>query len=249
MGGLTALDITSRLAKTNGVNLPGRPTRQESRARVLEALRNAGVPQGISAVADATGLSAGAIRFHLANLLKAGAVGQVRPPEHDRPGRPAVLYEALQGDADNPAAAYRMLAALLGCRLIRAGQPSAASDTGRSRARANCPNSVVEQSQVAAFAIVAQYFRGGLDLTMCDDGRTLVLRGCQFHDLATEQSEIICSVQNGRTVRTTVKAGITTGVQLVSVPDGCCPCLLRRGEVRPPPALSIPAPSAEEITL
>ncbi len=237
------------MAKTSGVNLLSRPARQESRARVLGVLREAGVPQSISAVAEATGLSAGAVRFHLANLLRAGSAREVRQPEHTRPGRPAVLYEALPADADDPAAAYRMLAALLARQLTRSRLPTAASEAGRRWAYANYAHSVDDPSRVAALDIVTRLFQeSGFDPTMCDDGRTVALHRCPFYDLATEQPEVICGVHHGLTVGTLEKAGITTGVQVVPVLDGSGPCLVRLADVQHPPELSVPARSAEQIT-
>ncbi len=75
------------------------PARQESRARVLGLLRKAGRPLGISALTESTGLSAGAVRFHLANLLRAGSVRTVLAPTHTRPGRPVINELTEEHDA------------------------------------------------------------------------------------------------------------------------------------------------------
>lgn len=236
------------MTKTEGVESSVRPSRQESRSRLLDVLRQAGQPLGITALTQRTGLSAGAVRFHLANLLRAGSARRVKPATHDRPGRPVVEYEALAVDAGDPAQAYRMLAAMLGRQLSHAGQPRAAYEAGRQWSQQTVPATAGGASAPTPRDVVQQLFReGGFEPFAREDGRTVELRRCPFYDLAAEMPGVVCAVHEGLTVGALESAGLPATVRVVPVLDASGPCLVHLNEPPQSSDVSVPSASTKEI--
>ena len=223
-----------------------RPARQESRARILAVLREAGRPLGISALIDDTGLSAGAVRFHLANLMRAESVRPVRPDTHLRRGRPVVEYEATSGAAGDPAQAYRALAAMLGRQLSAAGEPHAAYEAGRHYAHRAAARP--KGTAPAALEVVQRLLHeGGFAPVVTADRSTVELHRCPFYDLAAELPSVVCAVHEGLTAGALESAGLPANVRVVPVLDGSGPCLVHLHESHQPTDVSVPPVSTKEI--
>ena len=223
-----------------------RPSRAESRGRILALLRGAGRPVGISELIRDSGLSAGAVRFHLGNLVRTGDVRPVRPATSRRRGRPPLAYETMSVGAADPAEAYRTLAALLGRELLRSGRATAAYEAGRHAARA-ARSPGTGSPRLAADVITGLLSEGGFDPTMRPDGRTVELNQCPFYDLAAELPGVVCAVHEGLTAGALESAGLPANVRVLPVHDGSGPCLVQLLDPSPPPAASGRATSQKEI--
>jgi predicted ArsR family transcriptional regulator len=202
-----------------------RPARQQSRARILAALREAGERVGVAQLCEQTGLSAGSVRFHLSNLLRAGSVRAVHPEVHANRGRPVVEYEALPVDAADPAEAYRVLAAVLGGQLRRSRQPHAAFEAGRHWA-ADVSRAGAPQRGSGALETVTELLRVGGFAPSVRDSQTVELHQCPYYELATELPSVVCAVHHGLTSGALERAGIAADVRVVPVIDGSGPCLV-----------------------
>ena len=226
-----------------------RPARHQSRARILRALREAGGPVGIAHLTAATGLSAGSVRFHLANLLREGSARSIHPQTHPRRGRPVVEYEALPTDPADPAAAYRTLAALLGRELSRSRRPRAAFDAGRHWAEEASLLPLTQATDLNALDAVTRLFRdGGFAPAMGEDRHTVELHECPYFELATELPGVVCAVHHGLTEGALQQAGVAARVRVVPVLDGSGPCLVHILNVpEDPPTADSPLPTKEIV--
>jgi predicted ArsR family transcriptional regulator len=224
-----------------------RPSRSQSRGRILALLRDAGRPLEISELIAGSGLSAGAVRFHLANLTRAGSVCSVRSSNHSHPGRPRVAYEASHVDAADPAEAYRKLAALLGRELLRSGSSIAAFEAGRHEAATSgLPG--IESHWSAAEVIAARLRADGFEPTVSRDGHTVELNHCPFHGLAAELPGVVCAVHEGMTAAALESAGLPAHVRVVPVLDGSGPCLVHLLSPEVPDANDSPASKKESVS-
>jgi len=211
-------------------------SRGNGRERVLEALRDSARPLGIGAVRAATGLSANAVRFHLQRLIEAGHVQSAGDPDHAGPGRPAILYAATSRAEADPAAAYRLLAALLARAVGRSATTGAAREAGRDWATAIAPRDFRGEP----VELVETLFRGSgfsprrATPQVAGGAQTIELHQCPFLELAVDQPEIVCSVHLGLVTGLLDEIGQPRPVRVVPVLDGSGPCLVHIG-----------APSAE----
>jgi predicted ArsR family transcriptional regulator len=225
-----------------------RPARQHSRARIREVLREAGCPVGIAHLTAETGLSAGAVRFHLANLLRDGSARSVHPQTHPGRGRPVVEYEAAPTNPADPAEAYRMLAAALGRELRRSRRPRAAFDAGRHWAQAASFPPITQSPETSALDAVTQLFHeGGFAPAAGESPHTVELHECPFYELATELPGVVCAVHHGLTEGALERAGIAATVRVVPVLDGSGPCLVHLHDASREPVTSDSSLSTKEI--
>jgi len=150
----------------------------------------------VEAVAEAVGLSANTVRFHLDRLLREGLVTR-QPARPDGPGRPHLVYRAVAAGAVDGDGAYRLLAELLAEGLVRSGDARAALEAGRCWAdrfvEAHDPSiggNVGAEEDVAAVARVVELLTdGGFAPELLADERTIALRSCPFMGLASKRAD------------------------------------------------------------
>jgi predicted ArsR family transcriptional regulator len=200
--------------------------RHGSRDDVLAALRGTSAPLTVTALSATTGLSSNAVRFHLEHLVAVGAARVVRDPDHNRPGRPALLYTAAPVEAVDQAAGYRMLAGVLANQLPRSGRVRVSVRAGRAWA-ARVPTRGHAEDPVAA--VVSLFADTGFRPVALADGRTLELHRCPFMALAVEQPDVVCSVHLGLAQGVLDAIGARATVRLEPVLDAPGPCLVHIG--------------------
>jgi predicted ArsR family transcriptional regulator len=193
------MDVQELLAADAGLPLGRR------RAEVLDLLRAAHVPLGVQDVADRVGLHVNSARFHLDALVEAGLAART-PRARSTPGRPSLVYQAVDGGA---AAAgqrhFRLLAEML-TSLVAGMLPDpgrAATQAGREWGRYLTEPPAPYQRLSATEAI------GKLTATLDDigfapqapDGETppsvLRLRQCPFREVAEGHQDVVCALHLG----------------------------------------------------
>lgn len=90
----------------------------ESRAALLERLRNQPEPTTLTALTSATCLHANTVREHLDALVRRGLVRRHRAAPHGR-GRPAWLYETTDANPGSTSSEYAGLATTLAAAIHR----------------------------------------------------------------------------------------------------------------------------------
>lgn len=169
-----------------------------SRVAVLEALRRAPVPLTVRDIAERVGLHANTVRGHLALLAERGYVVSAAE-ERDRPGRPRLLYSAVEtdgGDLRN----YRLLAETLVAYLAEldtdhaAAAIAAGQGYGRRAVRAAEPGGRAD-AETALRAVTALLDRAGFRPRRSGDG--IDLHRCPFRELAESAPDIVCGVHLG----------------------------------------------------
>jgi predicted ArsR family transcriptional regulator len=193
------MDVQELLAADAGLPLGRR------RAEVLDLLRAAHAPLGVQDVADRVGLHVNSARFHLDALVEAGLAART-PRARSTPGRPSLVYQAVDGGA---AAAgqrhFRLLAEML-TSLVAGMLPDpgrAATQAGREWGRYLTEPPAPYQRLTAAEAIAK------LTATLDDigfapqapDGETppsvLRLRQCPFREVAEGHQDVVCALHLG----------------------------------------------------
>lgn len=174
------------------------------RREVLDAVRDAATPPGVTEVADQLAVHPNTVRFHLDALVAQGRV-QRTVEQPSGPGRPRTVYSARPGMDRGGERRYRLLARILLSRLASTGPDAkaAATDAGRTWGRY-----LVEQVP-PAHRLTAEdtvdRLTGMLDdlgfspqLTGEDapPGR-IRLRHCPFLELAEEYGPIVCPLHLG----------------------------------------------------
>jgi predicted ArsR family transcriptional regulator len=170
------------------------------RQDVLAVLRGAGDPLSINAVADELGIHPNTVRFHLEALL---STGQVESVETDRvkPGRPALMFRAVEGMDPAGPRDYRMLAGILADAL--AGQPDPAqravaagrawtkhrSDIVTSREPAESVDRMIDLLAELGFEPEKRSSMTGAE--------EIGLRNCPFLELAKTRSDVVCAAHLG----------------------------------------------------
>jgi predicted ArsR family transcriptional regulator len=182
------------MAEPAGSPLPAPPAGR--REDVLRTLRAAGEPQTIVSLAAQLQLHPNTVRFHLDSLIAAGRVRQAdRGPR--RRGRPALLYEAIQGMDPGGPRGYQTLAEIFTVGV--AARPDAEALAleagrcwGRQRAvdtrRGTVQTRLVGLMDELGFAPERQSAGGSLQIG---------LRHCPFLELAESHTSVICPVHLG----------------------------------------------------
>lgn len=179
------------------------PALGRSRARVLAALRDAGEPLGVGAVAERVGLHANTARFHLDALVDAGLVDRAAEGR-EQPGRPRVLYTARPGGTQAGQRNYRFLAEILaGYVAAESARPAEAGERaghawGRHLAdrppplHRTAPGAAVDQlvGVLDDVGFAPQAVTSGPD-------RRILLHHCPFRELAEKHPDLVCSVHLG----------------------------------------------------
>lgn len=191
------MDLQSLLASDAG------PPLGQSRARVLDLLRDAGSPLGVQEIADRTGLHANTARFHLDALVDAGLAGR-ELRARTTPGRPSMAYRAVDGGGVTGRRHYRLLAEML-TSLIAGVMPDpgeAAAEAGREWGRYLTEEPAPFQRVDAGEALrrlTATLEEIGFAPEAAADGAQyrLRLRQCPFREVAENHQDVVCALHLG----------------------------------------------------
>lgn len=200
--------VTQRAASTS------RALAHESRVALLHALQQDGGWVGVDALARTLGLHRTTAREHLELLLDAGYVARSVEARSSR-GRPRVLYRAREWREVPPAEAWfrdNLVAILLAGygRPIR-DRAAAAVAGGEERARVatlvrddrtSTPvahaGPFTDDEELRQLAVIEAHLEGlGFEPEVDPDEPQIHLRRCPFLDLATDHTDVVCSVHLG----------------------------------------------------
>jgi predicted ArsR family transcriptional regulator len=172
------------------------PASTGRREDVLRVLRLAPGPQSIASLAADLQLHPNTVRFHLDSLIAAGRVRQADGGAR-RPGRPALLFEAVRGMDPGGRRGYRTLAEILtvGVAALPDTEPlaiDAGRQWGRRRAATHTSGPVVDR-------LVSLMDELGFapERQDCDGSRRIGLRHCPFLELAESHAQVICALHLG----------------------------------------------------
>ncbi|MEU6259698.1 helix-turn-helix domain-containing protein [Streptomyces sp. NPDC047043] len=168
------------------------------RRQVLDVLRAAASPLGVTETAERIGVHPNTVRFHLDALVGEGLV-EPHVQEPSGPGRPRTVYAPRPGMDRGGVRGYQLLAQMLLSRLAATGSEarSAAMEAGRAWGRflVESPpppqQSTPEESAARLVALLdelgfAPEPQGGPVSTR------IRLRHCPFLELAEEYGQLVC---------------------------------------------------------
>ncbi|GAA4227238.1 helix-turn-helix domain-containing protein [Actinomadura meridiana] len=175
-------------------------TDRPRRRAVLDALRAATGPLGVTDIAERLGVHPNTARFHLDALTTEGTVERtVEQPSG--PGRPRTVYAPRPGMDRGGARGYRLLARILLSRLAsdgpdaRASAAQAGREWGRYLVERPAPSSGGVTGEEAAGRLTA--LLDDLDFAPEPSGDVIRLRHCPFLELAEEFGPLVCDVHLG----------------------------------------------------
>jgi predicted ArsR family transcriptional regulator len=191
------MDVQALVAPDTGAPLG------QTRARVLDLLREAGSPLGVQEVADRTGLHPNTARFHLDGLAEAGLVTR-EPQQRETPGRPSMAYRATGGGDPAGGRRYRLLAEML-TSLITGMMPEpgkAAAAAGREWGgylTEQPPPYRRPDASEAIDRLTAIMEKLGFAPQAIADGKRyrLCLRQCPFREVAQQHQDVVCALHLG----------------------------------------------------
>lgn len=218
------------------------------RRRVVELLRQAGQPLGVTEVAERLGVHANTARFHLDALVADGVVDRSLA-DPSGPGRPRTVYAPHAGMDRAGVRSYRLLAQMLLSHLAAEGREGgeAARQAGREWGRYVAEPPLPHRSPTAAEAT------GRLTALLEDLGfapepgeqgepehprhpasaapEVIRLRHCPFLELAEEYGSVVCPAHLGlmQGALEEMQAPVTaTALKPFAEPDACLVHLARR---------------------
>ncbi|WP_324786045.1 helix-turn-helix transcriptional regulator [Streptomyces sp. H51] len=212
------------------------------RREVLEVLRAAAAPLGVTDLAERMRVHPNTVRFHLDALVSEGLV-QRRTEEPSGRGRPRTVYAAEPGMHRGGTREYRLLAQVLLSQLASTGPEAhrAAAEAGRAwGAFLVDPAPPLRQPTAgqAADGLVALLDDLGFAPTAEHDGgaeapQRIRLRHCPFLELAEEYGQLVCPLHLG--LMQGALAGLRAPLDAVrlepfATPDSCV------AHLRPAPA-------------
>jgi predicted ArsR family transcriptional regulator len=172
-----------------------------SRAAILNALRTSPDPLTVQDLATTLRLHKNSVRFHLARLARTGLIRETRASPTG-PGRPRLVYSAVDPHAPTPSSGHELLAEALSEHLahavphpdevaIEAGQEQGRRMTARDPA---APPATAEEGKEIVTGLMRDY---GFTPEWDPDGERLWLRTCPFRPLSDHQPAVACSVHLG----------------------------------------------------
>ncbi|WP_248844071.1 helix-turn-helix transcriptional regulator [Streptomyces hirsutus] len=186
---------------SDGGSDPATPRRRT----VLDVLRAAGGPLGVSEVAERVGVHANTARFHLDSLVTHGAVERTLEASSG-PGRPRAVYAPRPGMDRGGRREYQLLARMLLSRLASTGSgaEAAAVEAGRAWGRhliESAPpfHTVTDREAVDRLVglLVDLGFEPATTEEPGDVPDLIRLRHCPFLELAEEYRQIVCPLHLG----------------------------------------------------
>lgn len=219
-----------------GTGCPEVTTRESPRRReVLDVLRAAPSPLGVTEAAERMGVHPNTVRFHLDTLVTEGLVERRTAPSSG-PGRPRTVYTARPGMDRGGTRDYRLLARVLLSRWASADPAEAraeATETGRAWGGflVDPPppfeRPTAERSTAALLALLDEL---GFD-PRPEGGESpggppsrIRLRHCPFLELAEEYGRLVCPLHLGlmQGALARLDAPLTaTGLEPFAEPDSC----------------------------
>jgi len=171
--------------------------REDSRARLMSALRAAPDGLDVAELSHRLGLHANTVRWHLGGLERAGSVA-ARPSPRGSRGRPRMIYRLEGGAVEGTRDEYRLLANILtGTIAESAAGAGAAEQAGRSWGRYLVerppPGRAGDEDAVARVGTLLAE-QGFAPETATDEIR---MHRCPFHDLAEAHPDVVCAVHRG----------------------------------------------------
>ncbi|MCX4884856.1 helix-turn-helix transcriptional regulator [Streptomyces turgidiscabies] len=181
--------------------------RSPRRREVLDELRAAPAPLGVTEVAERIGVHPNTVRFHLDALVAEGLIER-QLEEPAGPGRPRTVYAPQPGMDRGGTRSYRLLAQILLSHLASTGPDNAhqaAIEAGRAWGRFLIDpvppyhRPTAEESAVRLTALLDDL---GFSPTPEGGGdgeapERIRLRHCPFLELAQEHGQLVCSVHLG----------------------------------------------------
>lgn len=213
-----------------------RPLREAARAgasrlRILDLLRRAGGPLGLSELAERTGLHVNTVRFHLERLEADRLV--VRETENrSQPGRPRLTFTATpRPDLGPERRSYRLLAEMLAGFFATAVPDVSVEATrigqvwgGYLTTRPAPYRRATEEEAVAELLRVLEDVGFAPESTEDESGHRILLRQCPFLEVAEAHREVACSVHRGLMQGTLAELRAPLGVDELlpfAEPSGC----------------------------
>ena len=185
-------------------NPPRQRPRRRARPRqadVLDLLRTAGSPLGVTEVAERLGIHANTARFHLDALAADGAAVRTLSSAHG-PGRPRAVYAPRPGMSRDGVRDYQFLAQILLSRLSAEGPDAAASAMQAGRtwgaflAERPAPfRAVTAEASVSRLASLLDEL--GFDPAPVVNPSVIRLRHCPFLELAEGYDQLVCAIHLG----------------------------------------------------
>jgi predicted ArsR family transcriptional regulator len=196
------------------------------RRAVLREVRASRLPLSIIAIAEKLDVHPNTVRFHLDSLAGEGLVEHVEPARRG-PGRPPLMFKAVQRMDRGGTRHYRLLAEILAISL-GAEQDSGSRAIAAGRAwgeRMDSPGAVagVEES-IERLVGVLDELGFAPERRESDGKQQLGLRHCPFLELAERQPGVICPMHLGlmRGALETWGAPVTVErLEAFSEPDLC----------------------------
>lgn len=195
-----------------------------SRVAILELLRSSDEPLDVPALAARVGLHPSTVRSHLDRLVAVGLAAE-SVEARSRPGRPRLLYSAAAPVGEVPDDSYRLLAGVLagslaasgnsgvtaataagrnwGSELVQRGDAHPAADSAADSGPAapvdggTATLRIVEILDELGFSPKLQVPEPGLTAGTDPAHTVIELHRCPFLDVATENSDVVCSVHRG----------------------------------------------------
>jgi predicted ArsR family transcriptional regulator len=191
------MDVRALIAPDAGARLG------ESRARVLDLLREAPGPLTAQDVAGRAGLHANTARFHLEGLVDAGLATR-EPQPRETPGRPSMAYRATDGDGPMGQRRYRLLAEMLTSMIAgMVPQPQAAAteagrEWGRYLTEQPPPYRGLAAGQAVTKLVSALEEIGFAPEVVAEStGYRIRLRQCPFREVAEQHQDVVCAMHLG----------------------------------------------------
>lgn len=169
------------------------------RRAVLRVLRASGAAMSIVAIADQLGVHPNTVRFHLDTLVADGQVEHAQP-DHNRPGRPPLLFQAVRQMDRGGRRDYQLLAEILAVSLAAEQDPSAkAQAAGRAWGQTLHPSRVAGSRDEAIDYLVETLDDLGFapERRVSDGEEQIGLRHCPFLELAEIRTSVICPIHLG----------------------------------------------------
>jgi predicted ArsR family transcriptional regulator len=191
------MDVRALIAPDAGARLG------ESRARVLDLLREAPGPLRVQDVAGRAGLHANTARFHLEGLVDAGLAAR-EPQPRETPGRPSMAYRATERDGPMGQRRYRLLAEMLTSMIAgMVPQPqAAATEAGREWGRYLTEQpppyrGLAAEEAVTKLASALEEIGFAPEVVAEGAGYRIRLRQCPFREVAEQHQDVVCAMHLG----------------------------------------------------